>query len=255
MAGAEARYYKTPASRAFAFDRESFDAAINEKTRLVIIVTPSNPTSRIISRDDLVFISDRLVDSNVYVIADEIYRDLYFDERPASLSEFYGRTIIISGLSKSMSMTGWRVGWAVGPEDAIRQITVMHQYVSTCASAVSQQAAVAAFTDEGRTATALMRDELRRRRRVMAEAIERELKLPYFQGEGAFYTMLDVARFGPSMETALRLLKEKVITVPGSAFGAEAEGYLRLSFSIAPELIEEGVRRIATGLDKLGRTD
>jgi aspartate/methionine/tyrosine aminotransferase len=255
LGGAEAHYYKTPASRAFAFDRESFDAAINDKTRLVIIVTPSNPTSRIISRDDLIFIADRLADSNVYVIADEIYRDLYFNERPASLSEFYGRTIIISGLSKSMSMTGWRVGWAVGPEDAIRQITVMHQYVSTCASAVSQQAALAAFTDEGRMATAAMRDELGRRRRVMAEAIERELKLPYFQGEGAFYTMLDVARFGPSMETALRLLKEKVITVPGSAFGAQAEGYLRLSFSIAPELIEEGIRRIATGLDKLGRAD
>ena len=250
LAGAEARYYKTPASRGFAFDRDSFDAAISDKTKLVIIVTPSNPTSRVIPRDDLRFIAERLARSNVYVIADEIYRDLYFDERPGTLSEFYDRTIIISGLSKSMSMTGWRVGWAVGPEDVIRQVTVMHQYVSTCASAVSQRAAVAAFTDEGREATAAMRDELRRRRDVMARAIERELGLPYVQGEGAFYTMLDVARFGPSMETALALLQEKVITVPGSAFGSEAEGYLRLSFSIAAPMIEEGIRRIAAGLDR-----
>jgi aspartate/methionine/tyrosine aminotransferase len=152
-------------------------------------------------------------------------------------------------------MTVWRIGWAVGPEDVIRHVTVMHQYVSTCASAVSQKAALAAFSDEGRAATVWMRDELRRRRDVMARAIDRDLRLPYVQGEGAFYIMLDVSQFGPSMDTAMGLLNEKVITVPGSAFGPEAEGYLRLSFSIGPQLIEEGIRRIATGLDKLDRAD
>ncbi len=250
LAGARAIYYRMPAARGFTFDRESFDRAVTDRTKIVILLSPSNPTSRTIARDDLRFIAERLRGTNVYVIADEIYRELYFDERPATISEFYDKTIIISGLSKSMSMTGWRLGWCAGPEEIIRHVTVMHQYVSTCASGVSQRAAMAAFTDAGRRATAAMRDELKRRNDVMARAIERDLRLPFVQGEGAYYIMLDVSEFGPSMDTAMRLLRHRVITVPGSAFGSEGEGYLRLSFSIAASLIEEGIRRIAAGLDK-----
>lgn len=249
MAGAQVKYYRMPAARGFLFDRESFDQAITEKTKMVILLSPSNPTSRVINRDDLRFIAERLSGSNIYVVTDEIYRELYFYDRPDSISEFYDKTIIISGLSKNMSMTGWRLGWAVGPEDVIQHVTVFHQYASTCASAISQKAAVAAFTDEGAKATAAMRDELKRRNDVTARAIERELGLPFIQGEGAYYIMLDVREFGPSMETALHLLDERVITVPGSAFGTEGEGYLRISFSIEPALIEEGIRRIAKGLN------
>jgi len=250
IAGAEVKYYSMPARGGFTFDRESFSQALTDKTKIVIILSPSNPTSRVISRDDLRFIAERLAGSNVYVVADEIYRELYFYNRPDTISEFYDKTVIVSGLSKNMSMMGWRIGWAVGPEEVIRHVTVMHQYVSTCASAVTQKAALAAFTDEGSKATAAMRDELKRRNDVTARAIERELGLPYVQGEGAYYIMLDVSQFGPSMNTALGLLDERVITVPGSAFGSEGEGYLRISFSIAPSLIEEGIRRIAKGLDK-----
>ncbi len=250
IAGADVRYYATPAAGGFAFDRESFARAVTDKTRLVVINSPSNPTSRVISRDDLRFIADRIASSNAYVLADEIYRDLYIDERPATISEFYERTMIVSGLSKMMSMTGWRIGWAIGPEEVINHVTVMHQYVSTCVSAVTQKAAIAAFTDEGRSATGAMRDELRKRRDVMVRAIEKELKLPYVQGEGAYYIMLNVSQYGPSMDTAMALLDDRVITVPGSAFGLEGEGFLRLSFSIEAPLIEEGIRRIARGLTK-----
>ena len=250
IAGAQVNYYQMPAARGFMFDRESFDRAVTDKTKIIIVLSPSNPTSRMIARDDLRFIAERLDGSDAYIIADEIYRELYFGERPATISEFYDKTILVSGLSKSMSMTGWRLGWAVGPEDVIGHITVMHQYISSCASTVSQKAAVAAFTDEGRRATAEMRDELKRRNDVMAQAIDRELGLPYVQGEGAYYIMLDVSAFGPSMDTALALLEHRVITVPGSAFGAAAEGYLRLSFSIDAALIEEGIRRIARGLER-----
>lgn len=248
IAGADVRYYATPSANGFAFDRESFDASLTEKTRLVVINSPANPTSRVISRNDLQFIAERLSGSNAYVLADEIYRDLYFDRRAATVSEFCDKTIIVSGLSKMMSMTGWRIGWALAPEEIIRHITVMHQYVSTCVSAVTQKAALAAFTDDGRRATAAMRDELRLRRDVMARAIERELQLPYVHGEGAYYIMLDVSQYGLSMNTAVALLDQRVITVPGSAFGSEGEGFLRLSFSIDTALIEEGILRIAKGL-------
>jgi aspartate/methionine/tyrosine aminotransferase len=251
LAGAQATYYRMPAARGFTFDRESFAQAVSDKTKIVILLSPSNPTSRTIARDDLQFIAERLQGTDAWIIADEIYRELYFTERPATVSEFYDKTIIISGLSKSMSMTGWRLGWCIGPEEVIQHVTVMHQYVSTCASGVSQRAAIAAFTDEGRKATAAMRDELKHRNDVMARAIERDLRLPYVQGEGAYYIMLDVSEFGPSMDTAMTLLKHRVITVPGSAFGDEGEGYLRLSFSIAPSLVEEGIRRIAIGLGRL----
>ncbi len=249
MAGANAGYYRLPAALGFAFDRESFDRAVTDKTKLVILLSPSNPTGRVLARDDLRYIAERLRETGAVVISDEIYRDIYFDERPGSIAELYEKTIIVSGLSKSMSMTGWRIGWAVGPEEIVNHITVMHQYVSTCASAVTQKAAVAAFTREGSDATAGFRDELRGRQICMRHSIERELGLPFVEGEGAYYTMLDVSRFGPSMDTALRLLDNRVITVPGSAFGREGEGFLRLSFSIHPELIEEGIRRIASGLD------
>ncbi|HLF83759.1 MAG TPA: aminotransferase class I/II-fold pyridoxal phosphate-dependent enzyme [Blastocatellia bacterium] len=250
IAGADLRYYATPAAGGFAFDRESFDRAVTDKTKLVVINSPSNPTSRVISRDDLRFVAERLSRSKVYLLADEIYRDLYVDERPETISEFYDKTIIVSGLSKMMSMTGWRLGWAVGPEEVIRHVTVMRQYISTCTSAVTQKAALAAFTDEGRRETAAMRDELNRRSEVMARAIDRELQLPNVRGEGAYYIMLDVSRCGPSLDTAMALLDQRVITVPGSAFGSEGEGFLRLSFSIEAPLIEEGIRRIAKGLGK-----
>lgn len=250
IAGAQVKYYSMPAAHGFTFDRESFSQALTGRTKIAIILSPSNPTSRVIARDDLQFIAERLAGSNVYVVADEIYRELYFYNRPDTISEFYDKTIIVSGLSKNMSMMGWRIGWAVGPEEVIHHVTVMHQYVSTCASAVTQKAAIAAFTDEGSKATAAMRDELKRRNDVTARAIERELRLPYIQGEGAYYIMLDVSQFGPSMDTALGLLDERVITVPGSAFGSQGEGYLRISFSIDSSLIEEGIRRVAKGLDK-----
>ncbi len=251
ICGANVVPYAMPAAKGFQFDRAAFERALTSKTKLALIVSPSNPTSRIISRDDLQFIADCLRDSNVYVMADEIYRDLYFtDERPASLSEFYDKTIIISGMSKMMSMTGWRLGWAVGAVEVINAVTVMHQYISSCASAISQKAALAAFTEEGRTATQAMRDELKHRREVMSQAIERELQLPYVVGEGGFYIMLDVSRYGESEDVAMRLLKERVITVPGNAFGLEGRGFLRLSFSIESSQIEEAIRRIAAGLGK-----
>jgi aspartate/methionine/tyrosine aminotransferase len=250
IAGAHLRYYDTPPADGFAFNRDRFDEAVTDQTRLVVINSPSNPTSRVIARDDLKFVAGRLSRTNAYVLADEIYRDLYVSERPATISEFYDKTILVSGLSKMMSMTGWRLGWAVGPEEVIRQVTVMRQYISTCTSAVTQKAALAAFSDEGRRETTAMRDELNRRGDVMARAIDRELQLPYVQGEGAYYIMLDVSRFGPSMETAMSLLNNRVITVPGSAFGSQSEGFLRLSFSIDRPLIEEGIQRIAKGLEK-----
>jgi aspartate/methionine/tyrosine aminotransferase len=248
IAGASLTSYKLPAGRAFGLDRDSFKRGLTQRTKLVFVNSPSNPTGQILTRDDLEFMSASLAGTNAYVVSDEIYRELYFGEPPGSIVDHYENTIIVSGMSKMMSMTGWRVGWAIGPEELIAHVTVAHQYISTCASTVSQKAATAGFTDEGRQAIRSIRDELRHRRSVMAAALAQVLDLPFVLGEGAFYAMLDISRFGASEDVAAGLLSERVITAPGSAFGPNGEGYLRLSFSIEPESISDGVRRIAKGL-------
>jgi aspartate/methionine/tyrosine aminotransferase len=251
IAGASVTYYRMPAAKGFAFDADEFDRAVTDKTRLVLVLSPSNPTGRVLAREDLKHIADRLAGSGVYILSDEIYRELYFKDRPASIAEYYPNTIVLSGLSKMMSMTGWRLGWVVGPLEVVSHVTVMHQYACSCASTISQKAGIAAFTREAREATEGMRDELRWRGQAMARAIEREIKLPYVLGEGAFYIMLKVAGLGRSDDVAMALLEDRVITTPGGAFGSEGEGYLRLSFSIEPALIEEGIMRVARGLARL----
>src|SRR5207237_563107 len=144
------------AARGFAFDAAEFLPALTPRTKAVVCISPSNPTGRVLAREDLAAMADALSGTGVYVISDEIYRDIYFtDERPASASEFYGgRVIVLGGLSKSMSMTGWRLGWLCGDQDVVRSALVLHGYTTTCASTVSQKAALAAWTEEAAAARA-----------------------------------------------------------------------------------------------------
>ena len=249
MAGARATYYRLPRERGFAFDADEFRRALTPRTKVVVCISPSNPTGRTLSRDDLASIAGALRDHDAYVIGDEIYRDLYYTaDRPESLSSLYDRTIVIGGLSKSMSMTGWRLGWLCGDEEVVRAALVLHGYVTTCASAVSQKASLVAWTDEAEAARADFRETFRARRDHLLGLIESELRLRAVTPEGAFYTMLNVSEYGSSMKVAEALLNEGVITVPGGAFGSESEGFLRVSFCADHETLEEGVRRIKRGL-------
>jgi aspartate aminotransferase len=164
MAGGDSRFYRLPRDRDFGFDAEEFRRALTPRTKVVVCISPSNPTGRTRSREDLVSIADSLRDHDAYVISDEIYRDLYYTtERPESLSSFFDRTIVIGGLSKSMSMTGWRLGWLAGDEDVIKAALVLHGYVTTCASAISQKASLVAWTAEAETARAGIRKTFRAR--------------------------------------------------------------------------------------------
>jgi aspartate/methionine/tyrosine aminotransferase len=198
-----------------------------------------------LTRNDLQSIMEALRNSSAVVITDEVYRELYFDERPASIADFYPRTVVISGLSKSHAMTGWRLGWIYGDPEIVRHLIVLHQFVTTCASAVSQHAALAAFTDAGGAALADLRQNLRVRRDFLVELIDTELaefRLHKITPDGAFYLMLEVATLGNSFEVAERMLRNK------AAFGDEAEGYLRLSFATDFDMIREGVRRMRLAL-------
>ncbi|HEX5834962.1 MAG TPA: aminotransferase class I/II-fold pyridoxal phosphate-dependent enzyme, partial [Pyrinomonadaceae bacterium] len=196
------------------------------------------------------YIADAVRDQGAYLISDEIYRDLYYTaERPDSASSFLDRTIVISGLSKSMSMTGWRLGWLCGEEAVVKAALVLHGYVTTCASAISQSAALMAWSVSAVKACAEFRETFRARRDHLLQLIESELGLQAVTPDGAFYTMLDVSQYGASMNVAEALLDARVITVPGAAFGSESEGFLRVSFCADHETLSEGVQRIKRGLE------
>jgi aspartate aminotransferase len=250
MAGGTARFYRLPAANGFAFDADEFRRALTPQTKVVVCISPSNPTGRTLSNADLKTIADAVREHGAYLISDEIYRELYYtDQRPESLSSFSDQTIVISGLSKSMSMTGWRLGWLGGDEAVVRAALVLHGYVTTCASTVSQKASLVAWSDEAEAARAGFRKTFRARRDHMLQLVASELGLRAVTPDGAFYTMLDVSRFGPSMKVAEALLEARVVTVPGAAFGSESEGFLRVSFCADHDTLKEGVQRIKKGLE------
>ena len=245
MAGGTSRFYRLPREKGFAFEADEFRRALTPRTKVVVCISPSNPSGRTLSKEDLAEIADAVRDHGAYLVSDEIYRELYYTpERPESLSTFHDRTIVISGLSKSMSMTGWRLGWLCGDEAVVRAALVLHGYVTTCASTVSQKAALVAWTAEAEEARAGFRETFRARRDHMLGLIESELGMRAVTPEGAFYTMLDVSEYGDSMKVVEALLEERVITVPGAGFGSEAEGFLRVSFCADHDTLAEGVRRI-----------
>jgi aspartate/methionine/tyrosine aminotransferase len=253
MAGGNPTFYQLPAPSDFSFDLDDFKRQLSAQTKVIVCTSPSNPTGRTLTREELRAMAQAVAEngSDAFIISDEIYRDLYYTgERPGSISEFYPRTVVISGLSKSMSMTGWRLGWILGDEAVIRAAHLLHGYITTCASTVSQKAALAAWSDEGAQARTEIRGIFQRRRDHLLAAL-RHAGLRSVTPDGAFYTMLDIARYGSSMEVAELLLKAGVVTVPGNAFGSEAEGFLRCSFCADLPMLSEGVRRMEAALKSL----
>ncbi|MBS1794230.1 MAG: pyridoxal phosphate-dependent aminotransferase [Acidobacteria bacterium] len=246
LAGGEPVFYRMPAERDFGFDIDEFKSKITPRTRAAVVISPSNPTGKILTKNDLEQIAEALKGTGIYLISDEIYSDLYFtDEHPRSASEFYDRTVIVSGLSKSLSMTGWRVGWVASREtDVVRACLTLHGFLAVCTSTISQKASLLGWTKDAARAKAEARAIYKRRGAFLIELLERELGLRGTSPEGAFYTMVDVRHLGDDVEVAERFLQNRVITVPGVAFGQEAKGFLRVSFCNTEEKTVEGVRRM-----------
>ena len=252
IAGGEPVFYRLPAEQDFGFDIEEFKSKITPKTKAAVVISPSNPTGKIFTPEDLRQISEALKDTGIYLISDEIYSDLYFTENaPRSASEFYDKTIIVSGLSKSLSMTGWRLGWLASSQtDVVKAALTLHGFLTVCTSTISQKAALLGWTDEAEKAKADAREIYKQRGEFLIDILDRELGLRGTSPEGAFYTMLDVREIGDDLEIAEKFLQNRVITVPGIAFGTEAKGFLRLSFCNSEERMAEGVRRMKESLAK-----
>ncbi len=250
MVGGKPVFYQLPSSRDFSFNLDDFKRQLNANTKVVVCTSPSNPTGRTLTREDLRAMADAVAATapDAFIISDEIYSDLYYTgERPGSISEFYPRTIVISGLSKSMSMTGWRLGWIAGDEAVLRSAHLLHGYVTTCASTVSQKAALAAWSEEAAEARDHIRATFAQRRDHLLTAL-RGAGLRAITPDGAFYTMVDIAEYGSSMEVAEAMLQAGVVTVPGNAFGSEGEGFLRCSFCADLPVLTEGVARMKKAL-------
>lgn len=254
MAGGRPVFYRMPAAREFSFDADEFRRQLSPRTKVVICISPSNPTGRTLAEGELMAMAEALRGTEIRVVSDEIYRELYYTEtKPASIADYYPQTIVVSGLSKSLSMTGWRLGWLFGEDRVVRAALVLHGYVTTCASTVSQKAALAAWTNEAEEARAHARLTFRRRRDHLLQILADEIDLKGVCPDGAFYAMVGVSEFASSLEVAEAALGKGVITIPGSAFGREGEGYLRVSFCANHDVIAEGVRRLGEALQSLRR--
>lgn len=242
-------YYRMPADTEFAFDIEEFRSKITPKTKAAVVISPSNPTGKIMTADDYRQIAEALDGTGIWLLSDEIYSDLYFGERPHSASEFYERTIIISGLSKSLSMTGWRLGWAACSDpEMINAIQVLHGFTTVCTSTITQKASLLGWTEEAEAAKQHARDVYKKRGKFLVDLFKSEMGLNATSPEGAFYTMLDVRSIGDDLEVAEKCLQNRVVTVPGVAFGSEAKGFLRISFCNTEDRMIEGVRRMKEAL-------
>lgn len=251
ISGGTPVFYRLPADKDFAFDIEEFKSKITPKTKVAVVISPSNPTGKIFTENDLRQIAEVLKDTGIYLISDEIYSDLHFTEKPHSASEFYDKTVIVSGLSKSLSMTGWRVGWIASSQtDVVKAALTLHGFLTVCTSTISQKAALLGWTEEAENAKAEAREIYKKRGVFLIDLLEKELGLRGTSPEGAFYTMVDVRELGDDVEIAEKFLANRVITVPGVAFGDEAKGFLRVSFCNSEEKMAEGVRRMKEALAK-----
>ena len=231
----------------FKLTADQIRNACTEKTKVLILPFPNNPTGSVMSREELAKIVDVIIEKDLFVLSDEIYAELTYGEKHTSIAEFPGmkeRTIVINGFSKAFAMTGWRLGYAAGPEVIIKQMTKMHQFAIMCAPTTSQYAAIEALK-HGDPDIEMMTDAYDQRRRYLIHELRR-MGLPTFEARGAFYVFPCIKGTGmTSEEFATKLLKEeKVAVVPGTAFGDSGEGYLRISYAYSIEKIKEALERI-----------
>lgn len=235
---------------------EEIENAVTDRTKLIVLPFPNNPTGAVMRKADLEKIAEVIKKHDLFVLSDEIYCELtYGNEKHTTIASIDGmqeRTIVINGFSKTYSMTGWRLGYALGPAPVIKQMTKLHQYAIMSAPTTSQYAAVEALRN-GDEDIKKMRDDYDMRRRFTVNAF-REIGLDCFEPEGAFYVFPCIKSTGLSSEDFCeRLIMAKhVAVIPGNAFGDCGEGFIRVSYCYSIDNIKEAVRRIGEFVKELG---
>lgn len=255
LTGAKVVTIPTQAVNNFRLTAEELQAAITDKTKLLILPFPNNPTGAVMRRQHLEALADVLRGTDIMVLSDEIYAELtYGNERHVSFAELPGmkeRTILINGFSKAYAMTGWRLGYACGPEPIIKQMLKIHQFAIMCAPTTSQYAAIVALKSCD-DAIAGMRDQYDMRRRLLVSEMNK-LGLTCFEPEGAFYVFPSIKSTGLSSDDFCEklLFDKKVAVIPGTAFGSCGEGFVRISYSYSVGHLMEAIKRIESFLKGL----
>ena len=254
LAGGKPVYIETKVENKFRLTAEELKNAITPKTKLLILPYPNNPTGAIMEREDLEAISEVLRGTNIIVVSDEIYAELTYGQQHVSIAgvaEMYERTVYIGGLSKSHAMTGWRMGYACGPTEIVRQMLKIHQYAVMCSPTTSQYAAIEAMKSGDGDILSMKREYDQRRRHLLAGL--REIGLECFEPQGAFYVFPSVKSTGlSSTEFCERLLlSEKVAVIPGDAFGSSGEGFVRMCYASSLENISLAIERMGRFLNGL----
>lgn len=243
----------------FRLTAEELERAITPKSKILLISFPNNPTGAIMEKSDLEAIAEIVKKHDLFVISDEIYSELSFNKPHvsiASLPEMRERTIVINGFSKAFAMTGWRMGYAMGPAKILEQMIKIHQYAIMCAPTTSQYAGISALRN-GEEDVLEMREAYNQRRNYLLYMFQNELHLPCFEPFGAFYTFPNISEFGmTSEEFATRFLQEeKVAVVPGTAFGESGEGFIRISYAYSIGELKEALSRLSHFIEKLRNTN
>lgn len=254
LAGAKPVIINLKAENEFRLTAEELRNAITDKTKVLILPYPNNPTGAIMERKDLEEIAEIIIENDIYVMSDEIYAELTYKGDHVSIASLEGmkeRTILINGFSKAYAMTGWRLGYACAPKEIIKQMTKIHQFAIMCAPTTSQYAAVEALRN-GDEDIKMMRQAYNQRRRFLLNAFK-EMNLECFEPYGAFYVFPCIKEFGmTSEEFATRFLEEeKVAAIPGNAFGDSGEGYLRISYAYSLDNLKTAMERLKHFVEKL----
>ena len=248
LAGAVPVTIDLKAENEFRLTPEELEAAITPKTKRVLLTYPNNPTGAIMEKEDLEKIAKVIIDHDLFVLSDEIYSALSYTEKPfvsiASLPGMAERTIIVNGFSKAFAMTGWRLGYALGPSRVIKQMMKVHQFAIMCSPTISQYAAIEALRN-GEDDVQYMKNEYNMRRKYLLKRFA-EMGIPCFNAMGAFYLFPCIKKFGMSSDQfAERLLNEqKLAVVPGNAFGRSGEGFLRISYAYSLKSLEKSMDRL-----------
>ncbi len=254
MADAVPKFIELKAENQFKLTKQELIDSITDKTKILILAYPNNPTGAIMTKEELEELVPVIIENDLYVISDEIYSELTYDNNHCSIASLPGmreRTVTINGFSKAFAMTGWRLGYACAPRVIMEQMVKLHQFAIMCAPTNSQFAAIEAMRNCDDD-VARMVEAYNQRRRYLLNAFK-EMDIECFEPFGAFYVFPSIAKFGmTSEEFATRLLKEqKLAVVPGTAFGACGEGFVRISYAYSIENLKVGIDRIKKFIDSL----
>ncbi len=254
LAGAKPVFINLKAENEFKLTAQELKDAITDKTKVLILPYPNNPTGSIMERKELEEIAKIIIENDIFVMSDEIYGELTYKGEHVSIASIDGmkeRTLLINGFSKAYAMTGWRLGYACGPKELLTQMTKIHQYAIMCAPTISQYAAIEALKN-GDNDVLDMKKSYNQRRRFLMNAFK-EMKLECFEPHGAFYVFPCIKEFGmTSEEFATKFLEEEhVAVVPGNAFGDSGEGFLRISYAYSMDTLKIAMEKLKIFITKL----